>query len=108
MEWNHNLAEAPRGRTVIAKGKVKEGKIYVEADVEKIVCDTILAVQTNGEVVRTYWIPARYTQSGHLLDGNRWSGFNVGQEPIAWMPWPTYEPPKAEPVKRVRRKKADA
>lgn len=52
----------------------------------------ILAVHKSRNVVQSYWIPPRHTGTGKLLEGNRWSGFNLGEDPIAWAPWPTYEP----------------
>jgi hypothetical protein len=52
----------------------------------------ILAVHKSRNVVQSYWIPPRHTATGKLLEGNRWSGFNLGEDPIAWAPWPTYEP----------------
>jgi hypothetical protein len=62
-----------------------------QREIEEQRREYILAVQPDGTVVMTCWIPAKFTQSGKLLEGNHWSGFNVGSDPIAWAPWPVYE-----------------
>lgn len=92
MVWNHDITAAPRGRTIQTTRKVKTSDGIVDRQVDEFRRDDILAVHKSGSVDRSYWIPPRYTQGGNLLDGGRWSGFNVGDEPVAWMPWPTYEP----------------
>lgn len=66
--WSHDLTQAPRDGSMV------------------------LAVHKTGKVVQSYWVPVRHTLSGKVLEGNRWSGFNLGSDPIAWAPWPTYEP----------------
>lgn len=73
-QFNHDLTTAPRDKS------------------------PILAVHKSGNVVQSYWIPPRHTGSGKLLEGNRWSGFNLGDEPIAWAPWPTYDAAPVDPV----------
>ncbi|CUX07654.1 hypothetical protein CFBP6626_07540 [Agrobacterium tumefaciens] len=85
--WNHDISAAPRGKMVPFTRKGKDGPISTEIFRK----DCILAVDVHGVVYQSYWIPPRYTQSGGLLEGNRWSGFNPGIDPIAWAPWPTYE-----------------
>lgn len=92
--WNHDISKAPRGRTVLVNRLVPDRNSVSGRSlkpVEEFKSDFILAVHPDGIVAQSYWIPARYTQSGNLLDGNRWSGFNVGRDPIAWAPWPIYE-----------------
>lgn len=95
MNWSHDISQAPRGKTIETTKTVKgEQRTVTHHSVE-----FVLAATPAGTVIQSYWIPPRYTQSGALLEGNRWSGFNVGSDPIAWAPWPTYEPvAKAEPV----------
>ena len=84
--WNHDLSQAPLGKMVPYTRKGKDGPIVTESFRK----DFILAVDAHGVVSQSYWIPPRYTQSGQILEGNRWSGFNPGIDPIAWAPWPEY------------------
>ena len=86
MNWNHDLSQAPRGKMVPYTRKGKDGPVQSEQYRKEY----ILAVDEHGVVSQSYWIPPRYTQSGGLLEGNRWSGFNPGVDPIAWAPWPEY------------------
>jgi hypothetical protein len=86
--FSPDLTTAPRGKTVTVTRTIG-GK---QREFEEFRSEYILAVHPDGMVSQSYWIPPRYTQSGKLLEGNRWSGFNVGSEPIAWAPWPVYEP----------------
>ncbi len=87
MNWNHDLSQAPRGKMVPYTRKGKDGPVQSEQYRKEY----ILAVDVHGDVYQSYWIPPRYTQSGGLLEGNRWSGFNPGVDPIAWAPWPEYK-----------------
>ncbi|NLS03588.1 hypothetical protein HGP14_09480 [Rhizobium sp. P32RR-XVIII] len=84
--WNHDISSAPRGKMVQTTVRTKDGIKRIEQYRKEY----ILAVHSDGTVVQSYWIPPRYTQNGAVLDGNRWSGFNVGKEPIAWAPWPEF------------------
>ncbi|MFK3847902.1 hypothetical protein ACI2J5_00180 [Agrobacterium pusense] len=86
MNWNHDISAAPRGKMVPYTRKGKDGPVQSEQYRKEY----ILAVDVHGDVYQYYWIPPRYTQSGGLLEGNRWSGFNPGVDPIAWAPWPEY------------------
>lgn len=86
MNWNHDLSQAPRGKMVPYTRKGKDGPVQSEQYRKEY----ILAVDEHGVVSQSYWIPPRHTQSGGLLEGNRWSGFNPGVDPIAWAPWPEY------------------
>jgi hypothetical protein len=87
MNWNHDISAAPRGKMVPTTRKGKDGPIVTESFRKEY----ILAVDVHGDVYQSYWIPPRHTQAGTVLEGNRWSGFNPGVDPIAWAPWPEYE-----------------
>lgn len=91
IEWNNDISAAPRGKTVIATRMVPTKDGQVEREVETFVRDYIIAVHPCGMVAQSYWIPAVFTKSGAVLEGDRWSGFNRGTDPIAWAPWPTYD-----------------
>lgn len=86
-QWNHDISAAPRGKMVPYTRKGKDGPVQSEQYRKEY----ILAVDVHGDVYQSYWIPPRYTQTGTLLEGNRWSGFNPGVDPIAWAPWPEYK-----------------
>jgi len=86
-QWNHDISAAPRGKMVPYTRKGKDGPVQAEQYRKEY----ILAVDVHGDVYQSYWIPPRFTQSGGLLEGNRWSGFNPDVDPIAWAPWPEYK-----------------
>lgn len=68
-DWNFNMAEAPRGREVIAgKGT-------------RTIPVPILAAYPDGKTVaKTRWLP----------DAERWDGMTKDQSPIAWQNWPDH------------------
>ncbi len=86
MTWNFNMDEAPKGRMVTKTVKTAKG----ERTFEEFEPQPIIAATKCGLVVKSQWYPPRMTQTGHLLDGNRWSGFGVNDAPIAWQPWPVH------------------
>lgn len=96
MIWNFDMSAAPRGKMVPYTRKGKDGPISTESFRKEY----ILAVDVHGVVSQSYWIPPRYTQSGSLLEGSRWSGFNPGVDPIAWAPWPEFDITKFVTMKR--------
>lgn len=86
MNWNFDMSLAPKGRVDVSTRIV--GK--EERKVETFVPERILAAAKDGKVYATYWIPPRFTASGKLLEGNRWSAFPLGYEPEAWAHWPRH------------------
>lgn len=72
--WNFDMSTAPRDPKI---------KILIADPKSKSVCET-------------YWIPVRLSKSGKVLDGDRWSGFSRGREPLAWMPMPEYPNQKSD------------
>lgn len=93
MNWNFDMSQAPRGRVDVSFRKVGDDQRRVEA----FIPERILAAAKDGKVCSSYWIPPRLTTLGAVLDGERWSGFNRGEEPEAWLPWPLH--PRADPVR---------
>ena len=88
-EWNYDLSQAPRGRCVTKKTKVKD-KV-----VEKKVYEYDLIIATDGRIVTlTKWLPPITTGPKVRQRGGRWSMFATNETPLAWMPWPN--PPTAE------------
>jgi hypothetical protein len=86
-DWNYNIDEAPRGKTVVKFAKTKNGTASYEA-FEK---EKIIGCIDNPEkwVAVTYWTPpTKHTPKG------RWSGATQDQELLAWMPMPKH--PKAD------------
>lgn len=81
-QWSHDLTTAPRGKMEMATRKV--GKNVHE--VTDFVPDVLLLATKCGKVIRSYWIPESGKSPG------RWSGLATGEEPVAWAPWPVYEP----------------
>ncbi|MDR6818468.1 hypothetical protein J2X76_003645 [Neorhizobium sp. 2083] len=73
--WNHDIACAPRGKEVTVTRTVKGEPVeYKEHHIAPVWLAT-----ADGNVHRSYWIPATKSSAG------RWSGFNpTSPEPIAW------------------------
>lgn len=88
LTWSSDMTTAPKGeyvtttRTILVKGEpqTRSSKEHVPTK--------IMALTNCGKVVSTYWIPGKYTASGSILDGDRWSGFNRGSVPVLWAHWP--------------------
>ncbi len=84
LHWQTDISKAPRGENVprtiqvMIKGEAKE---QTRTD---FVPMRILALSKCGKVMPTYWIPGK----PGALDGDRWSGFNRGEQPLAWAAWP--------------------
>lgn len=84
IHWSTDMTKAPRGENVprimqvMVKGEAKEQTRY------DFVPTRILALTKCGKVVPTYWIPGK----AGTLDGERWSGLNRGEQPLAWAAWP--------------------
>jgi hypothetical protein len=76
MTWNFNISEAPRGRSVTQLRTIK-GKEVSVAVFER---DPVFLATKCGKVTTSYFIPKE----------NRWCMLAAGEEPVAWMAWPTY------------------
>jgi len=80
--FSPHISSAPRGKTETTTRKV--GKNINE--VTEFVPDVLLLATKCGKVIGSYWIPENGKNPG------RWSGLATGEEPVAWAPWPVYEP----------------
>lgn len=79
-EWNYDMSAAPRGRT---EKRVYQHKSQKDKTVERdvFVPELIIAASKSDRVV---------TASRWLPNESRWNMFAKGEEPLAWMPWPTH------------------
>lgn len=81
MNWDFNIAGAPRGHKVQVARTVKDKTI---TSGEKTIIltedrrDEIILESKCGKVIKSYWI----------ADEARWAGFAEGEQPVAWQPWP--------------------
>jgi hypothetical protein len=76
MDWNFNMDEAPRGRTVSVTRQI--GKNVVVG--EEFFFDYIIAAGNDRVVALSRWLPKE----------GRWSMFTKDTPPVAWMPWPQH------------------
>ena len=76
--WNFDMEEAPKGRTV--KVDRKHPKTGAMLQSEHFVPDTVILASKCGKVTTSHFIPAE----------QRWNMFAAGEQPVAWMPWPTH------------------
>ena len=88
LHWSSDITKAPKGEMVTTPYHQMVKGQAVERSRTEHVPTKILAVTNCGKVVSTYWIPAKHNASGAVLDGDRWSGFNRGDKPLLWAPWP--------------------
>lgn len=76
MHWNFDISQAPKGgmskRTVVRDGKSVVVKEYHGP--------ILIAASKCGKVTVSRW----------LHEAERWEMFEKGEQPIAWMPWPTH------------------
>jgi hypothetical protein len=82
-EWNYNIDEAPKSKTVVRRIEKKDGVEYRNVQIPV----KIIGCIDNPErwVAVTYWTePTKQTPKG------RWSGATQDQELLAWMPMPTH------------------
>ena len=88
MEWNFNIDEAPKGRTITEKEISNKGKVFER---ERFIPDRILICVDDGQewVGYSHWIPLH----ANGKDGNRWEFIASDQKPLAWMYPPKH--PKA-------------
>lgn len=87
IQWSTDIAAAPRGGMVASKRFVTIKGKPVEQTYETFVPTFIMALTKCGKIVRTYWLPGKEG----TLDGDRWSGLNRGEQPLAWATWPDAE-----------------
>jgi hypothetical protein len=84
LNWSTDISKAPHGemvtttQTVLVKGQPQERQRFDHVPTK------ILALTKCGKVTPTYWIPGKEG----TLDGERWSGLNRGEAPLAWCAWP--------------------
>lgn len=82
MNWNHNLEEAPRGKSILVyNGKNK--KTGEDTYRSEYVTDWVWLVTESKEVVKGHWSPTR----------KHWAGIGTKERVIAWQPYvkPVYE-----------------
>ena len=85
MQWNFDITQAPRGKTITETVTLK-GK---EVERDRFVPDKILiCVEGEDWVGFSHWIPKEVGGK----DGNRWNNIGTKQVPFAWMPAP--KPPQ--------------
>jgi hypothetical protein len=89
--WSTDISKAPKGRNVETTRLVTVKGETVERTISAFVADQILALTSCGMIIQSQWVPPRLTATGSVLDGDRWSGFNRGDEPVAWALWPDAE-----------------
>jgi hypothetical protein len=98
-DWNFNISEAPRGKTVLVEQFRKTADGVKLANVETFIPDFIWAASNCGKVIKSYWVPANNHHNGYF------AGFpsepKYGSDPIAWQPFviPSHPTP-TEPVER--------
>jgi hypothetical protein len=79
--WNYDMAECPKGCFVTVTKKVGKNITSYQEWQRQVV---ILASKC-GKVTTSEWLPE--TDKRKV---GRWNMFSPGEEPLAWMPWPTH------------------
>jgi len=98
--WNYDMSQAPKGTTTTVKRKGPRGPIDVEIFTPAYV---ILAADDDWQTVtKSHWIPP-FERDGYFADpskkhvAGRWEFFAIGQQPLAWRPYPTHPKAGVEP-----------
>ena len=86
-DWNFNMDEAPRGRTVPVTRMI--GKNVVVS--EEHTADLIIAAGNDRVVTPSRWLPKE----------GRWSMFTKDTPPMAWMPWPKHPEDEADEARAM-------
>lgn len=84
LHWSSDLSKAPRGEKVTTKNTVMIKGEPVERERVDFIPTRVLTLSKCGKIIPTYWIPGR----PGTLEGDRWSGYNRGEQPLLWAPWP--------------------
>ena len=79
MNWNFNMSEAPRGRTVAVTRAGEKAAI-----VETFVPDKVILATKCGKVIASHFMPKEH----------RWLMLAAGEQPVAWQPWPSHPRPQ--------------
>lgn len=74
--WNFDISQAPRGRTVNQARTIKG----VDTEVAVFERDPIILATKCGKVTTSYYIPKE----------DRWCMLAKGEQPVAWMAWPEH------------------
>jgi hypothetical protein len=89
MIWNFDISQAPRGNTVSFTFETAKGP----REVSRFIPERVILATKCDKVTLSKFIP----------DENRWEMLGKGEEPVAWMPWPTH-PHSLRPSPRPQRK----
>ena len=74
--WDFDISNAPRGNKVLAVQKRQKGDVAVM----RFVPDRVILATKCGKVTLSHFIP----------EEDRWMMLAKGEEPVAWMAWPTH------------------
>lgn len=77
MNWNFDMASAPRETPTQRRATLKGGKAITYDATEYT--PVILATKC-GKVIRSYWIEKE----------SRWAGLAKGEQPVSWTAWPSH------------------
>jgi hypothetical protein len=83
MTWSFDISEAPRGATVTEHRKTAKA----EFDVEVFKPARVILATKCGKVVKSQWLPVDANEGRKVA---RWEMLHVGEEPVAWQPWPEH------------------
>ena len=82
MDWSFDIAAAPRGKYVVRNRKFGE----TSADTKVFEPDRVILATKCGTV----------TVSKYLPDEKRWEMLAAGEQPVAWVVFPTHPHAKVE------------
>lgn len=89
LHWSADISAAPKGEMGTTSYFQMVKGAQLERSRTEHVPTKILALTECGKIIVTYWRPAKTTQSGHVLEGDCWSGFvRGGAGPVLWAAMP--------------------
>lgn len=78
MAWLFDIENAPRGHTILRKGK----PVHVP--------ESVFLATKCGKVGRSQWVPPTERDHHDVKKEGRWEGLHYGEQPVAWQPWPRH------------------
>jgi len=99
-DWNFNIGEAPRGKTVPVEQWRKTTDGMKLAVTDTFVADWLWLATKCGKVLKSHWMPPE----GKTRAVGRWLSLDVNEQPVAWQAFvvpahPGFEAPVSEVTK---------
>jgi hypothetical protein len=83
-DWNFDISAAPRGHYVEETLPGRSGSVRT---IRKHAAPKVILATKCKKVIQSKWLPPDDSERRPI---GRWEMLNAGEEPVAWMPWPSH------------------